>query len=155
MVTRVVFPTMLLAALVACGPSGTPADLAITSASVVDVKSGAVRADRTIVITGDKIVAVADSIAGYAPARTVDAAGAFAIPGLWDMHVHFGGGDALIDENKNLLPLYVAHGITTVRDAAGDLSPSVLEWRAAVASGTLLGPTIYTSGPKLEGIASV
>jgi imidazolonepropionase-like amidohydrolase len=71
------------------------------------------------------------------------------------MHVHFGGGEALIQENRNLLPLYVAHGITTVRDAAGDLSPSVLEWRSAVAAGTLLGPAIYTSGPKLEGINSV
>ncbi len=155
MTTRAFFPTMLMAALVACGPSGTPADLAITSVSVVDVKTGAVRAGRTIVITGDRIVAVADSASGYLPARIVDAAGAYAIPGLWDMHVHFGGGSALIDENKRLLPLYLAHGITTVRDAAGDLSPSVLEWRSAVASGTLLGPTIYTSGPKLEGIDSV
>ena len=77
------------------------------------------------------------------------------MPGLWDNHVHFGGGEALIDENRNLLPLYLAHGITTVRDAAGDLSPSVLEWRGQVADGTLLGPTIYTSGPKLEGIDSI
>ena len=79
----------------------------------------------------------------------------FAMPGLWDNHVHFGGGDALIDENRNLLPLYLAHGITAVRDATGDLSPSVLEWRAKVADGTLLGPTIFTSGPKLEGIDSI
>ena len=77
------------------------------------------------------------------------------MPGLWDNHVHFGGGAALIDENRNLLPLYLAHGITTVRDAAGDLSPSVLEWRGQVAAGTLLGPAIYTSGPKLEGIDSI
>ena len=38
------------------------------------------------------------------------------MPGLWDMHVHFGSGPELIEENKALLPLYVAHGITTVRD---------------------------------------
>ena len=80
-------------------------------------------------------VAVSDSAAGFTPARTVDATGRFAMPGLWDMHVHFGGGEPLIEENRNLLPLYIAHGITTVRDAAGDLSPSVLEWRAAVAAG--------------------
>lgn len=85
----------------------------------------------------------------------MDAAGRLALPGLWDMHVHFGGGEALVAENRNLLPLYVAHGITTVRDAAGDLSPSVLEWRAAVAAGTLPGPAIFTSGPKVEGINSV
>ena len=146
-----------LASLVAgCGqPSGTPADLALTGVTVVDVASGTLTPGRTIVVTGDRIVAVGDSAAGFTPARTVDATGRFAMPGLWDMHVHFGGGEALIAENRDLLPLYVAHGITTVRDAAGDLSPSVLEWRAAVAAGTLQGPSIFTSGPKLEGINSV
>ena len=146
----------LLGALTACSQlPGTPVDLAITAASIVDVSTGTVQPARTILIAGNRIVAVADSAAGYAPARVVDAAGRFAMPGLWDLHVHFGGGEALIQENRNLLPLYVAHGITTVRDAAGDLSPNVLAWRSAVAAGTLLGPTIYTSGPKLEGINSV
>ena len=37
------------------------------------------------------------------------------MPGLWDNHVHFGGGEALIDENRRLLPLYIAHGVTAVR----------------------------------------
>ena len=87
----------------------------------------------------------------YAPTNSIDASGAFVMPGLWDNHVHFGGGPALVDENRNLLPLYLAHGITTVRDAAGDLSENVLEWRAQVADGTLLGPTIFTSGPKARG----
>jgi imidazolonepropionase-like amidohydrolase len=136
-------------------PAGTPADLAIRAATVVDVQQGRIEPGRTVVITAGRIVAVADSADGYAPARTVDAGGGFLLPGLWDMHVHFGGGDALIEENKALLPLFVAHGITTVRDMAGDLSPSVLEWRAAVAAGTLQGPSIYTSGPKLEGINSI
>ena len=143
-------------AMSACGPpGGTAADLALTGVTVVDVGSGSLHPGRTIVVGGGRIVAVGDSAAGYAPARTVDAAGRFAMPGLWDMHVHFGGGDALIRENANLLPLYVAHGITTVRDAAGDLSPSVLEWRAAVSAGRLPGPSIFTSGPKLEGIDSI
>lgn len=133
----------------------SPADLAITGVTVVDVASGTLRPGRTIVVTSGRIAAVADSADGFAPARTVDATGRFALPGLWDMHVHFGGGEALIQENQRLLPLYVAHGITTVRDAAGDLSPSVLEWRAAVAAGTLEGPSIFTSGPKIEGIDSV
>jgi imidazolonepropionase-like amidohydrolase len=138
-----------------CGQPAQPADLALTGVTVVDVATGTLTPGRTIVVAGDRIVAVNDSAAGFAPARTVDATGRFALPGVWDMHVHFGGGEALIEENRNLLPLYVAHGITTVRDAAGDLSPSVLEWRAAVAAGTLQGPSIFTSGPKLEGINSV
>ena len=71
------------------------------------------------------------------------------------MHVHFGGGPALIAENRALLPLYIAHGIVAVRDAAGDLSESVLAWRDSVARGLLQGPTIFTSGPKIEGLNSV
>jgi imidazolonepropionase-like amidohydrolase len=146
----------VISVVVGCAqPAGTPADLAVTGVTVVDVATGTLSPGRTIVVTAGRIVAVADSAAGYAPARTVDATGRYAMPGLWDMHVHFGGGEALIQENQNLLPLYVAHGITTVRDAAGDLSPSVLAWRRDVAAGTLQGPAIFTSGPKLEGINSV
>lgn len=146
---------VLALATAACGASGTPADLAIIGASVVDVASGTVQPGRTVIVTNGRIAAVTDSPIGYAPAVTVDGTDRFVMPGLWDNHVHFGGGDALIDENQRLLPLYIAHGVTTVRDAAGDLSPSVLQWRAAVAKGTLAGPTIFTSGPKLEGIDSV
>ncbi len=71
------------------------------------------------------------------------------------MHVHFGGGDTLITANKNLLPLYIANGVTTVRDCAADISPSVLSWKKQIASGTMLGPNIFTSGPKLEGKNSI
>lgn len=122
---------------------------------MVDVQRGVTVPGRTVIVTGGRIVSVGDSSAGYQPARTLDAGGAFVMPGLWDNHVHFGGGAALVDENRNLLPLYLAHGITAVRDAAGDLSPSVLEWRGQVAAGALLGPAIFTSGPKLEGIDSI
>lgn len=134
-----------------------PVDLLIRHANLVDVVAGRLRADRLIAVRGDRIVAVEPDAkaARFAAQRSIDATGKYAIPGLWDMHVHFGGGDALIEENKNLLPLYVAHGVAAVRDAAGDLSPSVFEWRDAVAAGRLDGPTIFTSGPKLEGYKSI
>lgn len=75
----------------------TPVDLLITRARVLDTRSGAIM-----------------------PGRVIDVAGRHVIPGLWDMHMHFGGGDTLIRENRLLLPLYLAHGVTAVRDAAGD-----------------------------------
>ncbi|MGB5316890.1 MAG: amidohydrolase family protein [Robiginitalea sp.] len=77
------------------------------------------------------------------------------IPGLWDMHVHFGGGDTLISENKNLLPLYIANGVTSVRDCSADISPSVFHWKAEIEKGLLLGPNIFSSGPKIEGKNSI
>jgi imidazolonepropionase-like amidohydrolase len=129
------------------------ADVLIRHAAVVDVEQDRILSDQAIVIEGKSIRAVGPdrSLARkYAAHQTIDASGKFVMPGLWDMHVHF-GGEQLIEENKALLPLYVAFGVTTVRDCAEDISPSVLEWRSAVTEGRLLGPTIYTSGPKLEG----
>src|SRR3546814_20350115 len=69
------------------------------------------------------------------------------------MHVHFGCGSDLIEENKALLPLYVANGITTIRDASGDLPDQVLRWRGEIAGGKLFGPRLLTSGAKIAGIA--
>lgn len=135
----------------------TAVDLFVAGGTVIDVRTGELLRDRTIVIRGDTIVAIADARGArdYRPAATIDARGKFVIPGLWDMHMHFGGGDSLIAENRVLLKLFVAHGIVAVRDAAGDLSEQVLAWRDSVAAGSLAGPTIFTSGPKIEGINSI
>lgn len=148
---------MTVAAVMAATPASAKpasADLVIRHATIVDVAGGKARPGQAIAIRGKDIVAVGPdgSIARrYSAANTIDANGKFVMPGLWDMHVHFGGGPELIDENKALLPIYVAYGVTSVRDAAADLSDSVIRWRSEVAAGSLLGPTIYTSGPKLEG----
>jgi imidazolonepropionase-like amidohydrolase len=133
------------------------ADLLIRHATIVDVASGTLLQDREIAIASGNIVAISQPGATFAynAANVVDAHGQYVIPGLWDMHVHFGGGPALIEENRDLLPLYVAHGITTVRDCAGDISDSVLAWRGQIARGELQGPTLYTSGPKIEGKGSI
>ena len=143
-----------LCAMPAAGAAREPADLVIRHASVVDVAGGRTVPGQAIAVKGDAIVAVGEDRAiarRFAGAKSVDATGKFVMPGLWDLHVHFGGGPELIGENKALLPVYVAYGITSVRDAAADLGDSVIQWRSEVASGALLGPTIYTSGPKLEG----
>ncbi|HEY2752328.1 amidohydrolase family protein [Phenylobacterium sp.] len=139
--------------LASSAQAAQPVDLLIRHANVIDVRNGAMANDQLVAVRGGEIVGVAPdrNSAGYAASQTIDATGKFVIPGLWDMHVHFGGGEDLIQENRDLLPLYVANGITSVRDCAGDLADQVLAWRGQVARGELMGPTIYTSGPKLEG----
>lgn len=129
------------------------ADLLLKSATVVDVTNGRLLLGKAVLIRGAQIVAVVDEkqLGAYRAKKTIRLPGRFIIPGLWDSHVHFGGGEALIAENKQLLPLYLAHGITTVRDCAGDLSETVLDWRAQINAGRLQGPTIFASGAKLEG----
>lgn len=134
------------------------ADLLIRNATVVDVEHARLIPNQAVATSGNRIVAVgpdAKVAAQWSAAKTVDARNRYLIPGLWDMHVHFGGGPELIAENKALLPLYVAHGITTVRDASGDLPYDVLAWRGEIDSGTLFGPTLLSSGPKIEGIKPV
>jgi len=134
------------------------ADVLVRHATIVDVEHARSVPGQTVAIRGEDIVAVGDdeALAGqWQATTTIDAKGRYLIPGLWDMHVHFGGGPALVEENKALLPLYVAHGITTIRDASGDLPEQVLSWRGQIAAGRLSGPQLFTSGAKIEGIAPV
>lgn len=134
------------------------ADVLIRHATLIDVELGQALTNQAVATRGDTIVAVGDDARiarAWGARQQIEGRGRFLIPGLWDMHVHFGGGPALIDENKALLPLYVAHGITTIRDAAGDLSDDVLKWRGEIASGTLFGPTLLSSGPKIEGLKPI
>ena len=151
------FIAMAVAAVMATAPAGANqanADLLIRHVTVIDVASGKARRGQAVAVKGDDIIAVGSDATvarRYSSSKSIDATGKFIMPGLWDMHVHFGGGPELIEENKALLPLYAAYGVTTVRDCAADLSDSVIRWRGEVAAGSLLGPTIYTSGPKLEG----
>jgi len=139
--------------LSACTPSESEVDLIIRDANVLDIASGEVTEDQMIGISGDTIqwVRSMEDDGLVASAKSFDARGGFVMPGLWDMHVHFRGGDTLIRENKNLLPLFLAYGVTTVRDAGGDITPAVMDWKQQIAVGDLLGPTIFTSGPKLDG----
>jgi len=128
-------------------------DLLIANVNIVDVISGEIVPNQNIGIRNDSIIFIVSNADLFnVESRTIyDKRGKYAIPGLWDMHVHFRGGKALIEENKNLLPLYTAYGISGVRDAGGDLTSSVMDWRNQIRAGTLIGPDIFTSGPKLDG----
>ncbi|RAJ87905.1 imidazolonepropionase-like amidohydrolase [Chitinophaga dinghuensis] len=151
---------ILLAAIAMAGSISAfsqQADLIIRNTKVIDVRTGEIKSGQSIIVRHDTIIAVTnDSKANkFKASETYNAAGKYAMPGLWDMHMHFGGGDTLANENKNFLPLYLAHGITTVRDCSADISDLVIKWRGEVNNGTLQGPTIFTSGPKLEGYKSI
>ena len=150
--------TALLPLPAAAKAAPARADLLIRHATLVDVEHARLVPDQAVATKGDQIVAVGNDAtiaAAWHAGKNVEAKGRYLIPGLWDMHVHFGGGPELIEENKALLPLYIANGITTVRDASGDLPYDVLRWRGEIADGRLFGPTLLSSGPKIEGIKPV
>lgn len=148
--------TCLALCLVQVGYSQTPQEkytLVITNVNVVDVRLGKIVPNRLLAISHDTIKAIDDAKkrSQYKAERYVNAEGKYVMPGLWDMHVHFRGGDTLINENKALLPLFLAYGVTTVRDAGGDITSAVMQWRKQIAAGMLAGPKIFTSGPKIDG----
>jgi hypothetical protein len=134
-----------------------PADGRLSAApAVVIVNVNLIRMDRerveprqTVVVRGDRIAAIgaADEIVIPQDATVIDGAGRYLLPGLTDAHVHLPTGfpPALTRPDFGDAPLYLAHGITTVLNLGG--TPAQLEWRNRIASGELLGPTIYTAGP--------
>lgn len=150
------FP-LTLATLTACTtPAVVTHDVLIVDTNVVDVNTGQISKHQTIAIDNGKITSIAPT-SGLSHHRTetlIDAGDQYVIPGLWDMHIHIEGED-LVPDNENLLQVYVAYGITTVRDAASDLGRTVLEWRDEINQGKRFGPQIYTAGLKLEGINSI
>src|SRR5271170_2175726 len=126
--------------------------LAITHVTVIDTTGVPSKSDMTVIVKDQRIVELGKSDAVHAPAgaRIVDGSGGYLIPGLWDMHVHEVFGDWLPRNEKVVPPLFVANGITGVRDMGGDLD--VLKvWRAEIAAGQLLGPRMIIAGPMLDG----
>tara|TARA_R110002012_G_scaffold252147_1_gene430440 strand:+ start:250534 stop:250836 length:303 start_codon:yes stop_codon:yes gene_type:complete len=99
------------------------------NASIVDVQNDKIIENQYVTIKGDSIFSVGSMLekADYEFKKSIELNGQYVMPGLWDNHVHFRGGEDLIDENRELLSLFSKFGITTVRDAGGDITPSVLQ----------------------------
>jgi hypothetical protein len=129
------------------GPVLAQQSLAFTNVTVIDGAHGAPRVNQTVVVHGNRIVTVAPAGSVSVPvgARVIDGRGKFLIPGLWDMHVH-----TAVVGGRELLGLYIANGVTGVRDMAGDWA-TLKDWRDDIARGHLIGPRIVASGPYLEG----
>lgn len=153
----IVWGTVVVIAVVVCGRaaeqnnSAGPTSVAFVHATLIDGTGAAPKRDQTVLVTGARITAIGNSSAIQIPpsARILDSRGKFLIPGLWDMHVHIRGGKDLVTANEALLTLYIANGVTGIREMGGDLVDTVMQWRREIAEGTRLGPQIITPGPKL------
>jgi Amidohydrolase family len=130
----------------------TSPPIVIAHVTIINPGNSSVTADRTVVIEGAKITSVAPSAGFKIPngARLIDAHGQFLIPGLWDMHVHSAFGDWFPGGREVILPLFIANGVTGVRDMGGDL-PVLFEWRKQIDAQQIVGPRMVVSGPMLDG----
>jgi Amidohydrolase family len=130
----------------------TSYDLIIENGNVIDIVSGNV-SKQSIFINEGRIVKLSNSVEenAYTSEVVLDGTDKYILPGFWDNHVHFRGGDSLIQANKDFLKLFIMNGITTVRDAGGDLTSSVMAWKQQIENKSLVGPTIFSAGPKIDG----
>lgn len=140
---------LMVAAFVVAACSEEPAmrGTAITDVTVIDAVNG-VREHQTVVFDGDEIIAVTGADAIFPPpAQTINGTGKYLIPGLWDMHVHL----TYIDAFTAPMPaMFLAYGITSVRDTGGLISkmqPVIKKMRAPGA----VAPRVFFSGPLLDG----
>ena len=145
------FTLLFSACTLLSGQSKGP--LIIHDVTIIDTTGAPSKPHQTIVVRDSRIEEITDSAnttIRKLPGMRIDGAGKFLIPGLWDMHVHMVFGDWFPRGKEVTLPLFIANGITGVRDMGGELEV-LQQWRKEISAGTLIGPRIVMSGPMLDG----
>ena len=115
---------------------------AFVDVSVATMETDKLVPHQTVLVDDRTITAMGSNVEVPPGATVIDGRGKFLIPGLHDMHVH-------LDHTRGMLELFVAAGVTTVRNMAGNARTVAL--RKLTATGAVLGPTIYTAGPFVDG----
>ncbi len=126
--------------------------LAVAHVTVIDVATGDRLPDRTVLVSNGRITVVGPSVSTSIPNgyRLVDGGRGFLIPGLWDAHVHMAVGSM---SDTALVPLFLANGITSVREMGAE--PKALSWiqrwRASVTTGKSEWPRVISVGAMIDG----
>lgn len=119
------------------------ATLVLAHVTIINTAGGPNLADRAVFITGDRITDIKKNQHIRLPkgVQVIDAKGKYLIPGLWDMHVHW--------YDEQFLPLFIANGVTGVRQMFG--FPVLLDWRERASRGELLAPRQVIASPIVDG----
>ena len=126
--------------------------IVIESVNIINVDKGTV-SSKSVVIYNNKIVQIVDNkdISVPESALIINGHGKYLIPGLWDMHVHLTFTEKL---ENTILPLFVASGVTSVRDVGGQID-KVLSLRHKSETTKAVAPRIFLGGPLLDGAPRV
>jgi imidazolonepropionase-like amidohydrolase len=105
---------------------------------------------QAVMVREGRIAAIGPTASVRAPAgaTVIDGTGKYLIPGLFEMHAHMSKSRA------SAFPLYVYHGVTTIRDQ-GSEHAEVLKWRSEIRAGTRVGPRMLIAGPYLESLRNI
>ncbi len=152
---------LAMASISGCDDSDAPDPItspytALVHVDLIPMTSEMILPDQTVLVEGDRIVAIGDTDEVEIPrgALVIDGGDAYLMPGLADMHVH------IYEESRDVYPvspfkLYIAKGVTTIRDCGtAPLGPSdtfVLNWRDEILSGKIAGPMLYSAGRTIHG----
>ncbi|HYK03053.1 MAG TPA: amidohydrolase family protein [Thermoanaerobaculia bacterium] len=130
-------------------PVRTAVPIAIVHVNVVDVRAGVTVPDQTVIVQNGRIATVGKDSAVPLGARIVEGRGKYLLPAFWDMHTHVFAFSPLLD-----LPLYIAYGVTNVRDMQGCPQPGdpfvacpeeKRRWTAEAVAGTRVGPRVVST----------
>ncbi len=149
----VLFSAWLFCACQTPAEKTPPGTWLISNASIVDVETGEVSSPKTIAVHENRIwkIGEAADFSDASQTTSIDLEGRFVIPGLWDAHVHL----TFVPElEQDMFRLFVANGITSVRDTGG-LLEKILPHRDKSRSGTETAPRVFLAGPLVDGVPSV
>lgn len=113
----------------------------IQRVNIFDSISEKLAIGKDVLIVGNVIREIGTDLMPGEGVIIIEGNGRTLMPGLIDMHVH------IWDEAE--LGAYLAHGVTTVRNASG--MPFHLQFQTRIESGELVGPRLRTTGPILNG----
>ena len=129
-----------------CGPtdpisqsSAPPSVIVIEWGTLIDGTGASALSGTRILIEDGRIQEIGQrgDLSIPAGARVIEAAGKYIIPGLIDAHVHY--------DMPWLHRLYLANGVTTVRDLGGSIE-RLVTLREEISVGNILAPRMFVSG---------
>jgi imidazolonepropionase-like amidohydrolase len=125
--------------------------IAFVDVNVVHPEHHRVDRRQTVIVSGTRITRIgpAGTLNPPAGARVVGTAGAYLMAGLVEMHAHVPRQAKGEDFLHDMLFLWVANGVTTIRGMNGE--PSHLVLRDRIARHEVLGPRLFTAGPPFIG----
>jgi hypothetical protein len=140
---------LFLPALAVALQAQTP-PLVITDVTLIPMDRERTIPGQTVLVRDGRIEAVgpAARIAVPAGATVIEGRGKFLMPGLAEMHAHVPPGNPTDEQLQDILFLYIANGVTTIRGMLG--APYQIALKQRIASGELLGPRFFPAAPSLN-----
>ncbi len=151
---KLVLTALLVFLFTSCQPSEDYFEgaLCIQNIATIDAKNG-LKENQTLILKDGKIFKIAPTkdLKLSQKNNIVDGTGKYIIPGLWDAHIHFAYIEPLA---PSMFDLFLAHGVTGVRDTGGQIA-YVKSFKEAANNNPLTSPRVMISGPLLDGMPNV